>query len=655
MSIELENYDDFRNNGNCFNIQYVADGTVINFTSEGIWGSFVVGTGAETDNRGTILVSNIDANRYARRIYSGAINVKWFGAKGDYNFVDNTGTDDSTAIVDAISAGSNIYIPEGNYLLTQTLDLQNLGGVKKITGVDFENSILWFNNIDAIACRPSGSTLRDFGIINTGGTSGFETQRANISSGIIGLKVNGNSCLVENVRVYGFDKGIQVETKFYNNFIACDLQYNLTGLYNTDNGNFNHSIGCKYSLNYEKNIWVETGSHQFNTCSIEGCSDYSNKQANHPNGGVLVGLAVMSTAEPTPAPYISNIIGKPVATFVDCYSEDCNWFFHERAQVSRMTGGANTRFNASAPVDVSDCFRETTDNILQPPYYGNWVAGDNVINNSSSNTNFGFRYSEIVSNTQSGTTKRSYTLPMTAAHGLLIPTTVGDDFHIYFGCWVQIRSANFTNLSNDKYPQFLVEAKDVGGTTFVFENVERTNPVNFDPTAVNRWQYLGFMTPARNTFSTGTTLSSMQIRIELGAATEDHSASNRVMWISNPEMRFLFVDAGQQSGRASQIAFQQLSEGAPTWNQSFNANIGTTSFPNGATNTLAMFNGTPPNAGLTDHTIFYSSDLTPGNTIPSIYTEGTGIVGTGTPAVNRTIAVNINGQVYYLLASTVPT
>lgn len=313
-----------------------------------------------------------------------------------------------------------------------------------------------------------------------------------------------------------------------------------------------------------------------------------------------------------------------------------------------MTGGANTRFNCSHPMNMNNVFTETTGNILQPPYYGNWSAGDNTITNAGNYYNAGIRYTDITSASAASTTKRTYTKAMTAADGMVIPTTVGDDFHIFFGCWVNIRTSNFTA----GYPQFLPEATDVGSTTFALENVTRTNPTNFDSTLVNQWQYVGFMTPARNAFSSGTSLSSFRVRIELGASTEDHSSSNRTVWIGHPQFRLLFPDAGHKSGRPTQVAWQELSSGAPIWDESNNVNIGTTTFPSGATRTLSLFNGTAPSSGSSNHTILYSSDLSAGNTIPSVYTEGTGIVGTGTPTQNRTVAIRVNGSVYYLHAST---
>ena len=84
-----------------------------------------------------------------------------------------------------------------------------------------------------------------------------------------------------------------------------------------------------------------------------------------------------------------------------------------------------------------------------------------------------------------------------------------------------------------------------------------------------------------------------------------------------------------------------------------NIGLGTTSFGTSATNTLCVFTGTAPTTAPADTVQIYSTDLSAGNTIPSFYTEGTN-VGTGTPAANRTIAIRMNGTVYYLIASTIP-
>lgn len=82
--------------------------------------------------------------------------------------------------------------------------------------------------------------------------------------------------------------------------------------------------------------------------------------------------------------------------------------------------------------------------------------------------------------------------------------------------------------------------------------------------------------------------------------------------------------------------------------------IGTTSSPTTGTQCLTIETETAPTATPADTVTFYSSDLSAGNTIPSIYTEGTGIVSanTGTTNLSNRIAVRINGTVYYLLAAS---
>ena len=85
-----------------------------------------------------------------------------------------------------------------------------------------------------------------------------------------------------------------------------------------------------------------------------------------------------------------------------------------------------------------------------------------------------------------------------------------------------------------------------------------------------------------------------------------------------------------------------------------NIGIGTSTFGTGSPeHVLSIENGTPPSGAEANGVIFYSTDLTAGNTMMSIYTEGT-VTGAGTPTADRTIAIRQNGTVYYLLASTIP-
>lgn len=67
------------------------------------------------------------------RRFSGPLNVKWFGAKGDYDPGTATGADDTAAIQAAISVasdlgGRSVFVPVGTYKTTSTIYLKGVGG-----------------------------------------------------------------------------------------------------------------------------------------------------------------------------------------------------------------------------------------------------------------------------------------------------------------------------------------------------------------------------------------------------------------------------------------------------------------------------------------------------------------------------------------------
>lgn len=83
-----------------------------------------------------------------------------------------------------------------------------------------------------------------------------------------------------------------------------------------------------------------------------------------------------------------------------------------------------------------------------------------------------------------------------------------------------------------------------------------------------------------------------------------------------------------------------------------NVGIGTTSFGTSASKVLALGNATAPTTGPADTIQIYSTDLSAGNTMLSLYTEGTPVNANTTAAATHRIAIRVNGTVYYLLANT---
>jgi hypothetical protein len=80
--------------------------------------------------------------------------------------------------------------------------------------------------------------------------------------------------------------------------------------------------------------------------------------------------------------------------------------------------------------------------------------------------------------------------------------------------------------------------------------------------------------------------------------------------------------------------------------------LGTTASPTTGEQCLTIETSTAPTATPADTISIYSSDLSAGNTMLSIYTEGTSVNANTTAAATHRIAVRINGTVYYLLANT---
>jgi len=67
---------------------------------------------ATADNGGTVIQPTTGTGRW-KRVYSGALNVRWFGAKGDGT------TDDSASFQNTLSASQVVCVPSGTYKINQ--------------------------------------------------------------------------------------------------------------------------------------------------------------------------------------------------------------------------------------------------------------------------------------------------------------------------------------------------------------------------------------------------------------------------------------------------------------------------------------------------------------------------------------------------------
>lgn len=89
----------------------------------------------------------------------------------------------------------------------------------------------------------------------------------------------------------------------------------------------------------------------------------------------------------------------------------------------------------------------------------------------------------------------------------------------------------------------------------------------------------------------------------------------------------------------------------PNLDSSYTLGLTTKYFDKVFTDELLLTN-VGASAAAADKLVLSAVDLSAGNTILDINTEGTDVVGTGTPAADRTVAVRVNGAVIYLIGST---
>ena len=85
-----------------------------------------------------------------------------------------------------------------------------------------------------------------------------------------------------------------------------------------------------------------------------------------------------------------------------------------------------------------------------------------------------------------------------------------------------------------------------------------------------------------------------------------------------------------------------------------NVGVGVTTFGTSAAKVLAIGTGTEPTTGPAGTVQLFTSTRSASNTIPAIFTEGSGVTNaaiTNTTVTNK-IAIKVNGTIYYLLATT---
>jgi hypothetical protein len=144
-------------------------------------------TANEDADGGTIIKSafpGVTIGRWKRR-YTGEINVRWFGAKGD-------GTNDTVYFQNAIKKGSNIYVPKGQYAVSGLV----LQGYQSIFG---EGSL---SELQAAETDKPLLTMNEYSRVKE---LAFSSSTYVSDPNFCAIKVNsnGHSVVIENLRFVG--------------------------------------------------------------------------------------------------------------------------------------------------------------------------------------------------------------------------------------------------------------------------------------------------------------------------------------------------------------------------------------------------------------------------------------------------------------------
>ena len=129
----------------------------------------------------------------------------------------------------------------------------------------------------------------------------------------------------------------------------------------------------------------------------------------------------------------------------------------------------------------------------------------------------------------------------------------------------------------------------------------------------------------------------------------DNSASPYAILQAGPAVTAYYMDAVRHVFRSAAGSERMRIDA------SGNVGIGTSVFGSSAATVLGISTGTAPTTGPADTIQIYSTDLSAGNTMLSLFTEGTPVNSSTTNTTTHKIAIRVNGTVYYLLANTSST
>ena len=297
----------------------------------------------------------------------GIVNVKDYGAVGNYNVQTSSGTDDRAAIIDAIEAlgseGGTVYFPPGNYYVSNTIEINgssggsvvsnclifeglsspadggygDAGGAEICVPQNSNYTIFYVNGAEAVYFR--NLRFRGGNKFGSGGTGSNSTNHAIKLERKIG-GIGGNDHLLENLIFVGMT--------------ACIILYGVgrTTIRKIKIGNC--PSASTDIIKVDENQEGPSGDRRLDQLRIEGCvidaapDNTSNSSRNNANG-----LGIYATSN-TIFVKDTSIIRANYNFYLDSASDGEFIYFQnceaERAQVDGFY------INGSEFISIDNCF-----------------------------------------------------------------------------------------------------------------------------------------------------------------------------------------------------------------------------------------------------------------------------------------------------------
>lgn len=262
-----------------------------------------------------------------QRIFTGPVDVRWFGALGD-NVTDDTASIQLAVNSVAPTNGGQVYLPPGIYKVTSTIALKTgvlLTGagcyyVGPGGGGQGGTVLRWAggNSGIIVSMIANPDDIRHAGIANLVITGNFGTTNANT---VIGLKIAGsgglggravNECTFSNIVIAEVNKCVQWGDP-------------AEPLAQADSITFDQ---CSFFYFHTYGMHIQSGNAS-DASNLKTCLFFSYPPDNPNAIGVYFEVAGFLTIDSCdaagPDVFIKAAAGTPL-TIINCESEGCNWF-----------------------------------------------------------------------------------------------------------------------------------------------------------------------------------------------------------------------------------------------------------------------------------------------------------------------------------------